>query len=135
MRVEKNVLFLFHGRAWSDSLSRLLYRHLNRMLGRRVSQYPVKCLYDRYCLARLLGVQDSGKLASHHESGDVGKEPRHNDCLCNHFREADEPPHVGNFPNIRVCSGDTSGSTIVPAYSPHVCDFDFVGIIVWAALR
>ena len=36
-----------------------------------------------------------------------GKEPRHNGCVL--FREADEPQHIGNFPNMHVSSGVTSG--------------------------
>ena len=33
------------------------------------------------------------------------------------------PQNTGNFPSIHVCSGDTSGSAIVPACSPDLFSF------------
>ena len=52
------------------------------------------------------------KVVSRRESGDVGKEPRHIYFMS--LAEADWHHYIGNFLNV-LCSGDTSGSTIVPA--------------------
>ena len=56
------------------------------------------------------------ELASRRESGDLGKEPRHNHCRS---VEGGKVPSVRWKLSQHVCSGETSGSTIVPACSPQ----------------
>ena len=42
------------------------------------------------------------ELASQRKSGDMGKEPRHNNCVS--ILEAGVPRHTENVPNMHVCS-------------------------------
>ena len=59
-----------------------------------------------------LGAKGSEEVISQRGSWDEARERRHNFC----HSEADVSEHI---PKMHVCSGDISGSTIVPACSPH----------------